>query len=182
LSDWLGPKLTYYPKKLEKYARNFPLYDPKILARAGDENLEIFCENAERRVEVINQMMEELDWNLFWIIYSESDGICHRCYEDLMEGHKDVLKIFRVIDKTFEKANGLADLTLVVSDHGFYKYDYVFNINVFLEKLNLITKTRKRTQHWTASTILADLKSQLDTCPSPQNYTHFLPSNPSNKR
>lgn len=144
LSDWLGPKLTYYPEKLGKYAKNYPLYNPKILEKE-DESLEILCENTERRVETVNRMMEELDWNLFWVIYSVPDGLFHKYYEDVLKGHKSILKIFRTLDKTLEKASELADLTLVVSDHGFYKYNYIFNINVFLEKLNLITKTRKRT-------------------------------------
>jgi len=145
LSDWLGPKLTYYPEKLEKYAKNYPLYDPKILERGDDESLEILYEDTEKRVETVNQMMEELDWNLFWVIYSVPDGLFHKYYEDVLKGRKSILRIFKSLDKTFEEANKLADLTLVVSDHGFCKYDYVFNINVFLEKLNLITKTRKRT-------------------------------------
>lgn len=144
LSDWLGPKLSYYPEKLEKYAKNYPLYDPKILEGTGIEGREILRKETEQRVETVNQMMEELDWDLFLVIYSVTDGIFHKYYEDVLKGHKSVLEIFRTIDETVEKANELADLTMIVSDHGFFKYNYVFNINVFLEKLNLIKKTRKR--------------------------------------
>lgn len=145
ISDWIAPRVTYYPKFLKNYISEYPSHVPLSHYKSKDELLKGLCAEAEAKTKVTCALMENIDWDLFWIVYSESDHMLHRCYEEIYNGKGESLKPFRAMDQTIKKASKIADLTIVVSDHGFSKFQYFININSFLNKLGLVTKTWKKT-------------------------------------
>lgn len=144
ISDWLGPKKSFYPESLKEFAKNYPICDPMIWNGEEDSALEILHRETEERVETVNSMMQRLDWDLFWVVFNEPDQIFHRCYAEVFEGHKQITGILRKLDKTIKLALDLADLMVVVSDHGFARYTTVININGLLNELGLIAKSREK--------------------------------------
>lgn len=142
ISDWMAPILSFYPEKLRKYAAIYPEY---MLYHfwSGQEALQNLFEDSIKRVEAINIMIEELNWNVAWIVYTEPDNIFHGWYEDVFTNNM-ILGIFKKIDETIEKAVNLSDLVMIVSDHGFSKFDYLLSINTLLYKLGFASKTWKR--------------------------------------
>jgi len=145
ISDWLAPKISYYPKLLERYVKNYPIHVPISSYKSNAEAVEGLYAEARAKAKVACSIMEREDWDLFWFVYNEPDHILHRCYEEVWSGEGKVLRIFEVFDQTIRKATEIADLTVIVSDHGFSDYRYVININSFLNELGLIKETWKKT-------------------------------------
>jgi predicted AlkP superfamily phosphohydrolase/phosphomutase len=145
VSDWLAPKTSYYPKFLEKYVSDYPAHVPLSHYKSKTDLLKGLETEASARAKIIDTVMENIDWNLFWAVYSESDHVLHKCHDDLWRGDEKALKLFRTFDETIKKSSELADLTIVLSDHGFSRFRYFLNINSFLNKLGLVTKTWKKT-------------------------------------
>lgn len=144
MSDWIGPKVTCYPKLLCKYVEKYPAYTPRSEFKSKSEFLYHTYDEMAERVETVNTMMEELDWDLFWVVYSESDHLLHGCYDYVLRGEKRALKILDELDKTIRKACELSDLTLVISDHGFFEYHVTIEVNSLLYKLGLAAKTPEK--------------------------------------
>lgn len=138
ISDWLAPKMCYYPK----YLRNFVSTYKSIPRSVTD--LSTIHEDCEGRVNSVNAIMEQCNWDLFWVVYTEPDHIFHAHFDQVLKGSKLVAKIFNKIDETIRKASKKTNLLLIVSDHGFQKYRYTTNINSFLDNIGLVTKTWKK--------------------------------------
>jgi len=141
ISDWISPNLSCYPSFLEDYMKMFPAY---TLEHALSGKLAVLFEECKGRVAVVNNLMEKIDWNLFWVIYSEPDHIFHKYYRKIFQGSKEIKSIFRELDKSLKKALEIADLTIIVSDHGFKEYHYTINLNYFLNKLGFISPVFKK--------------------------------------
>jgi predicted AlkP superfamily phosphohydrolase/phosphomutase len=141
LSDWTAPKLSYYPNTLEAFLKKYVPYAPAKPFQNKQVFLETIFDEAQKRVDTVNEMMEKLPWNLFWAIYNEPDFIMHKAYEDILKEDYSALKTFKKLDETIGKAATLADLLLVVSDHGFSKFTHLINVNTLLDRLGLISKT-----------------------------------------
>lgn len=140
VSDWLGPKVYFYPKNIEKYMKNYRPYS--ILG--SDFALDSLYEETTGRVEAVNDLMEKFGWNLFFVVFMEPDHIFHRRYRLLLEKREETYNIFNEIDKTIDTASGIADLVIVVSDHGFSKYTHSVSVNSYLDKLGLVAKTYRK--------------------------------------
>jgi len=141
VSDWISPKLYYYPRSLSKYVKSYKLSTP---VETFIKNPRLAVNESLGRINAVNQLIKELDWNLFWVIYTEPDHIFHGCYDKIMQGDNHLLKIFEEIDKTIKIASKRADMTLIVSDHGFSEYKYLINVNSILYNLGFAAKTWKR--------------------------------------
>ena len=144
VSDWLGPRICYYPESTEKYMKDYSLYTAEIWDKSKDEASDALYEETEKRVDGVNLMMQDLDWDLFWVIYSEPDHVFHHFCEDVLKADPKMLRIFRKIDETIKVASELAELLFVVSDHGFSRYRFALNINSLLDKMGLVAKTREK--------------------------------------
>lgn len=144
VSDWMAPKASFYPKSLRKYMTKYPTHIPLDHYKTKEDLIKGLCSEVFRRSNVAHQIMENLDWNLLWIVYSESDQILHKCFEEVANGNMKALKIFEEIDKTIAKAHEMADLVFIVSDHGFSQYSSFINVNSFLNKIGLIVQTWKK--------------------------------------
>lgn len=142
ISDWVSPKLCYYPESISKYVQFYkPATHPEKFIK--------YPENAMResigRINTVNQLAKFFDWNLFWVIYSEPDHIFHSSYHKLLKGERFFIKIFQRIDETIEMISKKADIVIIVSDHGFAEYKYTININSILYKLGLLNITWEKT-------------------------------------
>jgi len=141
ISDWLAPKTSYYPNFLKKYISGYPFHIPISYYKSKTDVLKGLLIEASARMKVTCSILENVDWNLFFVVYSEPDHILHRCYDEVWKGDKTALKTFGIFDQTIRKATELADLVIVVSDHGFSKYRHFININSFLNRLGLVRQT-----------------------------------------
>ena len=144
VSDWLGPRICYYPESIEKYMKDYSLYTAEIWDKSKDEASDAIHEETKKRVDGVNLMMQDLDWDMFWVVYSEPDHVFHHFYEDVFKADRKMLRIFKKLDETIKVASELADLLFVVSDHGFSRYRFALNINSLLDKMGLVVKTREK--------------------------------------
>ena len=143
ISDWIGPKVCYHPKSIEKYKHQYKPYTLGLRDPLKEKHhLSLFHQNTTKRVDAINFMMKQLDWELFWAIFSEPDFIFHHFYDSVLSGKKEVLRIFSKLDEMIEEAFKHSDLLVIVSDHGFSKYKYAIFPNCFLDQLGLIVMTQ----------------------------------------
>ena len=142
ISDWTSPNLTFYPKSIRKYAEKYSPYIISHLHKTPNYFHRLLDE-LNSRVRAVNLMMKELDWNLFFVVYSEPDNMMHEDYRRVLRGDKIALKIFNKIDETIGEAIQLSDIVLIVSDHGFSEFNYLISINTFLHNLGLASGTWK---------------------------------------
>ena len=141
ISDWMSPNLTFYPTSIKKYAKSYHPYIISHLHKAPNYFHRLLNESSSR-VDAVNAMMEELDWDLFLVIYSEPDNIMHEDYRGLINNRNEIaLRILNKIDETIREAVRLSDLVLILSDHGFSEFNYLISVNTLLYNLGLAFKT-----------------------------------------
>jgi len=143
ITDWIGSEVQFHPQKMEGYKTVFKPYEFYKYA-SKNEFLRNLYKNTVERVKAISNMLESLDWDLFWVVLSESDVMLHRCYEEVVRGGSEVDSIFACLDKVVEVAMEVSDYLVVVSDHGFSKYRYLIYVNTILDSIGLVSKSKER--------------------------------------
>ena len=141
ITDWLSPEIKYSPE-IAQYAKN---YQGPTLGKASpllEKNWDAHYTEVSSRVDTVNALLEKTDWNLFWVVYSEPDHLFHRYYDSVMRKDRRLMRIFAKIDETFKIVSNIADLIIVISDHGFRKFSYGVYVNTYLEKLGLVNSMR----------------------------------------
>ncbi len=134
ITDWLGPEIQFHPKGIENYGARFKPYETyKYTVR--EEFLRNLYRNSQSRFRVIIEMMENLDWNLFWVVLSEPDHILHRWYEEALKGCEEVDLIFKNMDEVIKAAVEISGYVVIASDHGFYRYKYLVYVYGFSDTL-----------------------------------------------
>ncbi|MHA1665025.1 MAG: alkaline phosphatase family protein, partial [Candidatus Njordarchaeales archaeon] len=138
ISGFLTPSLRsnfVYPRWLK------PILVKKgyrIGAKFGKEEFSIksLVENIRAKVKVARWLMKNFDWDLFIIVFMETDQVMH-VHNDI----RKALKIYQEVD------NGISTLikelpgkshVILVSDHGFKKFKRAFFLNTFLWKKSLL--------------------------------------------
>ncbi len=144
ITDWLSPRTDFSPE-LKHYAKNFhaPTFtklSPLLRNDWGAEYTELTS-----RVNTINTLLQQFDWDLFWVVYSEPDRLLHRCYDLVMKKDDQIMQLFAKIDETFGLVKDLADLLIVVSDHGFTKFHHGVYVNSFLRQMRLVKAVNRAT-------------------------------------
>jgi len=137
ITDWLSPEIEC-STEIKQYAENYrgpTLGKPEPLLEK-DWNAEYA--DLSSRVDTVNTLLQKIDWDLFWVVYSEPDHLFHRYYDLVMRKDERLMRLFTKIDETFGIVKDIADLLIVVSDHGFQKFDYGVYVNSFLERQGLI--------------------------------------------
>lgn len=137
ITDWLSPKIAYSPE-IEQYARNFSGPTLSRTFASLKENWFAHYSEVSSRVETVNALLQKIDWDLFWVVYSEPDHLFHRYYDLVLKKDKKIMSLFSKIDETFGLAKDLVDLLIVVSDHGFQNFSYAVYVNTFLQELSLV--------------------------------------------
>lgn len=105
--------------------------------------------NAVRKVEKIRfeSCMEllNLDWDLFFVLFSGTDWLSHYVYDKLLTGTAEeiVWQFFAEIDqyiaKIYESTRDVANI-FVLSDHGFQVVEKQFGINQWLAQEGLLKR------------------------------------------
>jgi predicted AlkP superfamily phosphohydrolase/phosphomutase len=143
IASWLSPEIKYSPE-IEAYAKNYR--GPTLhFKRQAHEDWNAEYNDLTTRVDTVNMLLTELDWDLFWAVYSEPDHLFHRYYDLVMKKDKRVLQLFSKIDETFGVVKDIVDLLCVVSDHGFRKFNYGVYINTYFEELGLAKRIPQQT-------------------------------------
>lgn len=143
ITDWLSPEITYSPE-IRQFARNYQgpsLGRPSPLLKKDWD-----AEYAEvsSRVDTVNKLLQKVNWDLFWVIYSEPDHLFHRYYDLVMKRDRRLMRLLTKIDETFGLVKEITDLLVVVSDHGFGKFRYGVYPNTFLEKLGVAERAQRQ--------------------------------------
>jgi predicted AlkP superfamily phosphohydrolase/phosphomutase len=144
ITDWLSPEIRYSPE-IKEYAENYhgpTLTKPSPLLK---KNWDAEYADVSSRVDTINALLQEIDWDLFWAVYSEPDHLFHRYYDLVMKKDRKVMRLFNKIDETFKIIEDIADLLIVLSDHGFRKFNYGVYVNTLFEKMGLVKKASQQT-------------------------------------
>jgi len=143
ITDWLSPEIKW-SSEIDEYAKNYrgpTLGVPQPLLR---KDWDAEYDEMSTRVDTVNKLLTDTNWDLFWAIYSEPDHIFHRYHDMVMKQDRKVMTLFSKIDETFAVIKNLADLLFVVSDHGFMMANYGVYLNTYLQELGLAVGGSKR--------------------------------------
>lgn len=140
------PKTTYYPESMKKYA-SILSEPPKIIVRSKTDLLNSLYHAVNSYLSIIEELINE-DWRVFWINLNIPDPIHHKLPETILKGEisTKVAKIFTITDKIVGKLNEVADILIILSDHGFNIYQTLISVNDFLAKKGYIKLTME-TRH-----------------------------------
>jgi predicted AlkP superfamily phosphohydrolase/phosphomutase len=154
-----GPALTYPASLWDEIARVAPRYciAPDYDAAAPDplqRYVDDMSASVEQRTRVAEHFLQQQDWDLFVLVYTEPDEIQHafwHCLEgaELPEAFADhpqrfgnpILNVYQQIDAALPRLLELAgpDATVwVVSDHGAGPLRYMVYLNPLLEQGGLL--------------------------------------------
>ncbi len=144
ITDWLSPEIKCSPE-IQSYSIQYS--GPTLGKTSPLLRKDWDSEYAEvsSRVNTVNTLLREVDWNLFWVVYSEPDHLLHRFYDLVLQKDQRLLRLLSKIDETFAVARERAQLLIVVSDHGFRKFRYGVYSNTLLERLGVARKAKRRT-------------------------------------
>jgi len=142
VSDWASPRQFIYPRSYENKYREFLIDPPHEWFKAASEGnyvrrVEKFL---KKRLNLYLDLLENEDFNLFVIIFSELDWLMHRI-PDIVSGRRAGLahEILSLIDKFVGKALQKCDLTVLVSDHGFTVARLSLGVNSILARIGLLS-------------------------------------------
>jgi predicted AlkP superfamily phosphohydrolase/phosphomutase len=146
VSDFLAPRLdkAVYPtavlSDLERIGYRIDT-DPAI----GRQSLEAFVQDfkitADKRAEAVMHLMDREVWDLFFVVFMETDRLHHFMFQYIEDGDATYGPMFvdayRHIDalagKILAKLND-DDQLIILSDHGFTTLKYEVYINVWLQQ------------------------------------------------
>lgn len=139
-SGWDSPKVDIYPKKLYKKYKNLLLPYLHNWSRFSDKRnyINSLTEILEARTSALLDLADNTDWDLLFIVFSEPDWLLHR----FVYGEKSLhhlSKIFRIIDRTTQAIANEADLTILISDHGFDLFNARFRVNSFFMQKHIVS-------------------------------------------
>lgn len=144
ITDWLSPEIMYSPD-IKQYAENYrgPTLGKPLPLLTKDWHSEYI--DVSSRVDTVNTLLQEINWDLFWVVFSEPDHLFHRYYDLVVKRDKKLMRLFTKIDETFGIVKDIADLLIVVSDHGFRKFSKAIYINTLLNRLGFARKAPQQT-------------------------------------
>jgi len=145
ISDWLYPKLETFPSTAQDMTLNYlPMDHRWFESQNTSDYIQSLFEGLSSRLIAIKECFSKTKWNLFFVVFSETDFLLHKIYDDIISGRgyaREAYKIFKMIDEFIGWAvkNTKDDsIILLVSDHGFDKYEYFININEILSQKGII--------------------------------------------
>lgn len=145
VSDWMAPKQTIFPRKLEDKYKELLIDPPHQWWQESDRNeyANKVKEFTETRLYAYYDLLEKIDWDLYFIVFSETDWFSHWMPQILDGKGKHIVKpTFKLIKKFINEVESIADIVFVVSDHGFQKIDRVFYVNEALAENGFIKYSR----------------------------------------
>lgn len=138
VGDWLSPRKYIYPEDKEEYIREYRYV--RELDIYEEEEASHLLEMIKMKSSLLRNLFINEIWDFFFILFSETDWICHRYFIDIMEDgakREEGEKIFMEIDGLLGWIlKNMDDKTvlMIMSDHGFRIYRRIFYINRWLMK------------------------------------------------
>ena len=139
IPDFLSIRPITYPRNInKKYLKNYRFFYDK--SKTNFELTKDILDVIKERFEVSKKIFEKETWDLFFVLFSETDWISHHFWHELINETslgKAAFEIFYYIDDILEwfmeKMDNNMNL-IIISDHGFRGYDRLFFINKWLEE------------------------------------------------
>jgi len=148
VSDWAAPEQTIFPKKLETKYKEYLIDPPHEWAKHGKEEYpKKVKEYIETRLSLYYDLLEREEWNLYFVVFSETDWFSH-IFPQILEG-RDIHLVkptFKLINEFIETAKSIADFVFIVSDHGFEVKDKIFYVNEALVENGFIKYSKIKTR------------------------------------
>ncbi len=127
-------------------------YHPTFDTAVSDDDL---FEILDKRIETALELIQKIDWDLFFQGFLIIDWIMHHFSEDSIlkqvKANKDISE-FTIVKKAYQKMDSFLgklmkilkrdDKLFIFSDHGFKRYDFMFNVNIWLIKNHFLTLKR----------------------------------------
>jgi len=147
VSDWAAPKQEIYPRRLNEKYKEY-LIEPPHAWHKRMKNKEKYVNKVKEfintRLNIYHNLLNS-EWDLFFIVFSETDWFSHS-FPQILE-YSDihlVAPIFKKIKKFIEDAKNIADITFIVSDHGFEVKRNIFYVNEALARNGFIKYNRPK--------------------------------------
>lgn len=141
VSDWAAPKQQIYPTNLNQRFKEYLVNPPHQWIHASDpiDYINKIRDYLSRRLELYYLFLEEFQYDVFSIVFSEPDWIMHKLPNIVLgDGIDAISEILSLIDRFISKSMELCELTVLVSDHGFQRKEIAFNINSYLAQEGLL--------------------------------------------
>jgi len=142
-------KDNIYPPELKELdeIKNSPdiKYEGGLMLEDRRVALKKILQRLEWRLKLGKRLFSE-KWDFYFILVSETDMLQHIIFDQIKKGKlddsikKSVIDIYRKIDDALGwYSENIDDKTymIIVSDHGFDSYDYLFSLKNFLRQNNL---------------------------------------------
>jgi len=142
--QFFTPKNMVSPDTAKRYMKY--LKPPSKDLSSFDAILSESLEYANAYLELIEAMLENEEFQLFWINMNHPDRYLHKTRDKAILLTKTVDKeceIFRVTDKIIKKIDENVDNLLIISDHGFSHYKYILELNTLLYNAGYARKAEK---------------------------------------
>lgn len=146
ISDFLAPELSkaVYPSsllpRLEQIGYRIDT-DPRMARQSLDAFIEDFKVTADRRAEAVQWLMDNEQWDLFMVVFMETDRLHHFMWQYMEENDPvygpKFIEAYRQIDRLAGEIVGKLrddDGLIVLSDHGFTTLKKEVYLNVWLEE------------------------------------------------
>jgi predicted AlkP superfamily phosphohydrolase/phosphomutase len=143
LPDFFAPRKSYHPKTAERYLKEYRLTpDLKLKGREFIDDLLAF---EREHMRVAKEILQDEDWDFFFIHLISSDTISHRHYGDILRNTDigmEAREVFRNIDGFIgwcvENVVDDDTMLIILSDHGFRVCERTFFINKYLHDKGLL--------------------------------------------
>ncbi len=134
------PRLSWFPEQIGKYAKILGEYSYK--SRTREEFLNNVSEGLDKYLDLVESLVDKIDWRLFWINLHYPDAILHQFDEEWVfnKPYYRESEIFGKIDHIIRILAERSDYTLIVSDHGFANYHTIINVNSYLFAKGFVEK------------------------------------------
>ncbi len=137
---FFAPKTEYSPSSFSKYIRFIKGINGKPPNKDLDAILDWSITVLSSYIEMINEILNNEEFSLFWLTLPFPDIILHKTssseiFEKTIDSRE--IELFQIIDKILRIIISHYDTIILVSDHGFKNYKRVIEVNSLLYKLGL---------------------------------------------
>ncbi len=146
ISDFLAPALAkaVYPTQALPYLENLGYRidtDPRVARESLEAFVEDFKITAEKRAEAVLHFMAEEEWDVFMVVFMETDRLHHFMWQYMEEGDPtygpQFVDCYRRIDRLAGRILDQLeadDQLIILSDHGFTTLKREVYLNVWLDQ------------------------------------------------
>jgi predicted AlkP superfamily phosphohydrolase/phosphomutase len=143
ISGEVAVDVSAYPEDIVSWLKEkgYKVEGEGYLVVSKDKFIRSTYETAEKRAEIGLELMKKESWDLFFIVFTETDRMQHALWEDMENRDKkygdEILRFYQKIDEIIGKfvEQSTNDTTVVVlSDHGFGRLNKRFYIDNWLKQ------------------------------------------------